>query len=131
MRTTSKIKTTTIDSELKDCDIENFILCIKLDIEGSEFDAIKGASIIIKKYAPIFIIEISKYNINQMNLNLEFFKNFLIENDYIIFDLFQDQVQVDDIKKRINEVGFNNDTIGNFYLLKNDDKIKKFFKKDE
>mgnify|MGYP006090045735 CR=1 FL=1 len=127
----SKIKTTTIDSELRDYDLENFILCIKLDVEGSEFDAIRGANETIKKYAPIFIIEISKYNINQMNLNFQFFKNFLIENDYIIFDLYQNEVKIEEIKKRITEVGINNDTIGNFYLLKNNDEIKKIFKKNE
>ena len=83
-KNTSRIKTTTIDFELKDYDLKDFTLCIKLDIEGSEFRAIKGGLEIIKKHAPIIIIEISKYNINQMNSNFDFFSNFLLKNDYII-----------------------------------------------
>ena len=130
-KATSKIKTTTIDFELQDYDLKDFILCIKLDIEGSEFNAIKGAGNTIKKYHPIFIIEISKYNINNKNFNLEFFSNFLLENNYVIFDLNQDEINVDEIKKRITELDKDHKTIGNFYLVKNDIEIKKFFKKDE
>ena len=93
-KNTSRIKTTTIDFELKDYDLKDFTLFIKLDIEGSEFRAIKGGLEIIKKHAPIIIIEISKYNINQMNPNFDFFSNFLFENDYIIFDLNQNEVKI-------------------------------------
>ena len=123
----SKVKTTTIDFELKNYDLKNFILCIKLDIEGSEFNALKGAKQVVKKFNPIFIIEISKYNINQKNSNLHFFDNFLIENNYIIFDLHQNEVTIEEIKKRITELDHNHKTIGNFYLIKNDDKIKRIF----
>ena len=130
-KNTSIIKTTTIDIELKDYDLKEFILCIKLDIEGSEFRAIRGGLEIVKKYTPIFIIEISKYNINEMNSNLNFFSNFLLENEYIIFDLNQKEIKVEEIKKRITDVDQNHDTIGNFYLVKKDDKIIKIFKKDE
>ena len=130
-KNTSIIKTTTIDIELKDYDLKEFILCIKLDIEGSEFRAMRGGLEIVKKYAPIFIIEISKYNINEMNSNLNFFSNFLLENEYIIFDLNQKEIKVEEIKKRITDVDQNHDTIGNFYLVKKDDKIIKIFKKDE
>jgi len=130
-KNTSIIKTTTIDIELKDYDLKEFILCIKLDIEGSEFRAIRGGLEIVKKYTPIFIIEISKYNINEMNSNLNFFSNFLLENEYIIFDLNQKEINVEEIKKRITDVDQNHDTIGNFYLVKKDDKIIKIFKQDE
>jgi FkbM family methyltransferase len=131
MKNTSIIKTTTIDIELKNYDLKNFTLCIKLDIEGSEFQAIKGGLEIIKKYAPIIIIEISKYNINQMNSNFDFFSNFLFKNDYIIFDLNQNVVKVEEIKKRIIKVDQNHDTIGNFYLIKKNHQLIKIFKKDE
>jgi FkbM family methyltransferase len=130
-KNTSKIKTTTIDVELKDYDLKDFTLCIKLDIEGSEFQAIKGGLEIIKKYAPIIIIEISKYNINQMNFNFDFFKNFLFKNDYIIFDLNLNEVKTEEIQKRITNVDQNHDTIGNFYLVKKNHKLIKIFKKDE
>ena len=127
----SKIKTTTIDNELKDYDLKDFTLCIKLDIEGSEFRAIQGGLETIQKYAPIIIIEISKYNINEMNSNFNFFRDFLFKNDYIIFDLNQNIVKIDEIKKRITDVDQNHDTIGNFYLVKNNHKLIKIFKKDE
>ena len=130
-KNTSRIKTTTIDIELKDYDLKDFTLCIKLDIEGSEFRAIKGGLEIIKKYAPIIIIEISKYNINQMNSNFNFFSNFLFKNDYIIFDLNLNEVKIEEIKKRITDVDHNHDTIGNFYLVKKNHELIKIFKKDE
>jgi FkbM family methyltransferase len=130
-KNTSRIKTTTIDFELKDCDLKDFILCIKLDIEGSEFRAIKGGLEIIKKHAPIIIIEISKYNINQTNSNFDFFSNFLFKNDYIIFDLNLNEVKLEEIKKRITDVDRNHDTIGNFYLIKKNHELIKIFKKDE
>ncbi|MDB4070488.1 FkbM family methyltransferase [Candidatus Pelagibacter sp.] len=130
-KNTSRIKTTTIDVELKDYDLKDFTLCIKLDIEGSEFRAIRGGLEIIKKHAPIIIIEISKYNINQMNSNFDFFSNFLFKNDYIIFDLNLNEVKVEEIKKRITDVDRNHDTIGNFYLIKKSHKLIKIFKKDE
>ena len=127
----SKVKTTTIDFELKDYDLRDFTLCIKLDIEGSEFQAIKGGLEIIRKYAPIIIIEISKYNVNQMNSNFDLFSNFLYKNDYIIFDLNQNEVKIEEIKKRIIEVDQNHETIGNFYLVKKNHELTKLFKKDE
>ena len=127
----SRIKTSTIDTELKDYDLKDFTLCIKLDIEGSEFQAIKGGLEIIKKYAPIILIEISKYNINQMNSNFDFFSNFLLKNDYIIFDINQNEVKIEEIKKRITDVDKNHDTIGNFYLIKKNHQLTKIFKKDE
>jgi len=127
----SKIKTTTIDIELKNYDLKDFILCIKLDIEGSEFSAIKGGLEIIKRYAPIIIIEISKYNINQMNSNFDFFRDFLSKQDYVIFDLNQNEVRIEEIKKRIIDADQDHDTIGNFYLIKRNDKLIKIFKKDE
>jgi FkbM family methyltransferase len=130
-KNTYKIKTTTIDIELKDYDLKEFIICIKLAIEGSEVLAIKGGLEIIKKYAPIIIIEISKYNINQKNSNFDFFCHFLLENDYIIFDLNQNEVEIEEIKKKITDLDQDHDTIGNFYLVKNNHKLIKFFKKDE
>jgi len=127
----SRIKTSTIDNELKDYDLKDFTLCIKLDIEGSEFQAIKGGLETIKKYAPIILIEISKYNINQMNSNFDFFSNFLLKNDYIIFDINQNEVKIEEIRKRITDVDKNHDTIGNFYLIKKNHQLTKIFKKDE
>ena len=127
----SRIKTTTIDFELKGYDLKDFTLFIKLDIEGSEFQAIKGGLEIIKKHAPIILIEISKYNINQMNSNFDFFSNFLFKNDYIIFDLNQKEVKIGEIKKRITDVDQNHDTIGNFYLVKKNHELIEIFKKNE
>ena len=108
--------------------MKDFVLCVKLDIEGSEFDAIKGAKETIKEYNPIFIIEISKYNINKMNSNLKFFTEFLLENDYLIIDLYQNKVEISEIKKRITDVDKDHKTIGNFYLVKNNHYLDFFFK---
>ena len=51
----------TIDSLLKDYSLDDYNVIIKLDIEGNEINAIKGALEIIKKSHPLIIIEFSKY----------------------------------------------------------------------
>ena len=55
----------------------------------------------------------------------------LLENEYIIFDLNQKEINVEEIKKRITDVDQNHDTIGNFYLVKKNHELIKIFKKDE
>jgi FkbM family methyltransferase len=53
---TEEIKTTTIDSLQEKC-LSNIGL-IKMDIEGSEFNAIQGAEKTIKKFKPVLIISL-------------------------------------------------------------------------
>ena len=79
--TPQKVKTTKIDYILKDQNLEQYYLFIKLDIEGNEFDAIKGGLETIQKYSPLIIIEFSKYNLDNKRDNLNFLDSFLEKFD--------------------------------------------------
>ena len=73
-----QINTTTIDSTLKEHSLYDRFLFIKLDIEGHELKAIKGAEDTIKNYKPIIIIELSKLCLQSISLKL-FLLSFSIE----------------------------------------------------
>lgn len=82
------VKTTTIDdisSELK----LNQIDILKLDIQGGELDALKGAHGMIKKRA-IKIIYLEAYFIQQYKRQPLFFDTaeFLIANNYVLQDIY-------------------------------------------
>lgn len=113
-----KIKTTTIDSELYNENLNDFSLVIKLDIEGNEFNAIQGGINSINKYDPLIIIELSKYNLNNKNFNFIFFKNFLSKNKYMIYNKHLKPVTIDMLVKDINNLEINLQTIGNYFLIK-------------
>ena len=115
----TKIKTVTIDSELHNENLNDFILVIKLDIEGNEFNAIQGGINSIIKYDPLIIIELSKYNLNNNNYNFIFFKNFLSEKKYTVYNKKLKLVTVDMLIDDINNLDKNHQTIGNYFLIKN------------
>jgi FkbM family methyltransferase len=114
-----KIKTTTIDSELLNENLNDFSLVIKLDIEGNEFNAIHGGINSIGKYDPLIIIELSKYNLNNKNYDFIFFKNFLNEKKYTVYNKQLRPVTVDMLIDDIKNLETNLQTIGNYFLIKN------------
>ena len=79
------IDSITIDNLLKEYFLDDYNVIIKLDIEGNEINAIKGALEVIKKSHPLIIIEFSKYIFENLD-NIDYLKNFLIKYDYSIFD---------------------------------------------
>ena len=54
-------------------------------------------------------------------------RNFLNEFDYEIYDNKKKNVEIDKIFKLINELDKNHDTIGNYYLVKNNSKNLNLF----
>ena len=120
----TNIKTNKIDTILKKQDLENYSLFIKLDIEGYELQAIKGSMNIIQKYNPIFIIELSKYIFEDNNDNFIFFKNFLIDCDYSIYNTNNDIVSLENIMSLLKKLDIDHKTIGNYFLIKNKKKSK-------
>ena len=125
-----KVKTCKIDTLLRDYNLEDYFLFIKLDIEGNELQAIKGCTSIIYKYSPIFIIELSKYIFENNDDNFVFFKNFLTNFNYSIYDTSKKNISPNEIIKLLNNLDINHKTIGNYYLVKNDEIIKKIFTND-
>ena len=126
----TKVKTCTIDSLLDDYNLEKYYLIIKLDIEGNEFRAIKGSKEIIRKYSPIFIIELSKYIFENNHDNFTFFKNFLVNFDYSIYNTKNKIIDIDEIMILLKNLDANHKTIGNYYLIKNNNNVIDLFKND-
>ena len=116
----------TIDSLLKEYFLDDYNLVIKLDIEGNEINAIKGALEVIKKSHPLIIIEFSKYTFENLD-NIDYLKNFLIKYDYSIFDTNYKKKNIDEVLEMLNNLNKRFKTIGNFYLIKNSSNNFKLF----
>ena len=116
----------TIDSLLRDYFLNDYNVILKLDIEGNEINAIKGALEVIKKSHPLIIIEFSKYIFENLD-NIDYLKNFLIKYDYSIFDTNYKKKNVDEVLEMLNNLKKRHKTIGNFYLIKNSSNNFKLF----
>ena len=123
----TRIKTTKIDYILKNQNLDEFYLFIKLDIEGNEFDAIKGSLETIKKYSPLIIIEFSKYNLSNNIDNLNFLDSFLEKFDYSIYTTKKQKIKSVKILNLLKNLNKRHQTIGNYYLIKNASKIENIF----
>ncbi len=114
---TSKIKTLTLDSIIKkeNINLSKFSTVIKLDIEGHEMNAIKGAENLIKKYSPLIIIEFSKF-ISQDDYKI--LGVFLQQNNYAVYDARYDEIDLDIVSKRLSDLPVSMFGIGNNFLIK-------------
>jgi len=56
---------------------------IKIDVEGFEYEVVKGSKNIIKKYRPTFQLEMVENQFKRFNATPEDIVNFFINNDYI------------------------------------------------
>jgi FkbM family methyltransferase len=112
------IETTTIDQELSKKDLSNFVVIIKLDIEGNEFNAIQGSKDTILKYEPLITIELSIYNFNNKNYNFNFFRKFLNDFKYKIYDDKLVPLNIETLIDRIGNLDQSHQTIGNYFLIK-------------
>jgi len=112
------IETTTIDQELLNKDLNNFAVIIKLDIEGNEFNAIQGGKDTILKYEPLITIELSRYNFNNQNYNFDYFKKFLNDSKYKIYDDKLVLLYIETLIDIIGSLDQSHQTIGNYFLIK-------------
>ena len=114
----ANIESTTIDQELSKKDLSNFVVIIKLDIEGNEFNAIQGGKDTISKYEPLITIELSIYNFNNQNYNFNFFRKFLNNSKYKIYDDKLVLLNIETLIDRIRNLDKSHQTIGNYFLIK-------------
>ena len=126
-----QIKTTKIDYFLKNENLDGYHLFIKLDIEGNEFDAIKGSLDTIQKYSPLIIIEFSKYNLDNNRDNLNFLEFFLEKFDYSIYTTSSNKIKTEKIIDLLENLDDSHQTIGNYYLIKNASKTESIFLENE
>ena len=114
----ASVETTTIDKELSKKDLSDFAIIIKLDIEGNEFNAIQGGKDIILKYEPLITIELSRYNLNNQNYNFDYFRKFLNDSKYKIYDDKLVTLNIETLLGRIGNLDKSHQTIGNYFLIK-------------
>jgi FkbM family methyltransferase len=119
------VETTTIDKELSSKNLSNFSVVIKLDIEGNEFNALQGGFDTILKYEPLITIELSKHNLNNKTYNFDYFRKFLNDTKYKIYDDKLIQVNIETLVDRINNLDRSHQTIGNYLLFKDSSYIHK------
>ena len=124
---TTKIKTITLDSFLENKDIifPEYNIIIKLDIEGNEMNAIRGAKNLLKKYSPMIIIEFSKF------ITFEDYKilnEFIEENDYIIYDTSYKEINLEIVLKRLRELPNSMFGVGNNFLIKKNSNYQNIIK---
>tara|TARA_B100000780_G_C21027505_1_gene411922 strand:- start:89 stop:991 length:903 start_codon:yes stop_codon:yes gene_type:complete len=118
-RKVSKIGTQKIDTIIKDQNLDEYSLIIKLDIEGHELQALEGAKNTIEKYKPIIIIELSTYIFNKNDKAFDRLKFFLTKFDYSIYNTKKILTSLEDVIISINNLDSEHETIGNYYLLYN------------
>lgn len=114
----TSVETTTIDKELYKKDLSDFVVIIKLDIEGNEFNAIQGCKDTILRYEPLITIELSRYNFNNQNYNFDYFRKFLNDYKYKIYDDKLVPLNIEILIDRIGNLDQSHQTIGNYFLIK-------------
>jgi FkbM family methyltransferase len=99
------------------------ISLVKIDVEGAEFDVIKGASEMIKKFHPVFIIEIEQRH-HQSNI-MDFIMSLEEMGQYTCcyFDTLAQELKTDIKEKKIEDIqsldnhGKNRLFINNFIFI--------------
>ena len=119
----------TIDSLLKNTNLDNKLLILKIDVEGFDLNVLDGAKKTIEGKAPFIIIEFSKYIFKNIKFNYEYLSNFLKIYNYQIYSKNGDMLYIEDILKLLEQLDKKHDTIGNYYLISNSKKnlVKKIF----
>ena len=112
-----KIGTQKIDTIIKDQKLDEYVLLIKLDVEGHELQALEGAINTIEKYKPIIIIELSTYIFNKNDKAFDRLKFFLHKFDYRIYNTEKILTNLEDIVTLIDSLDSEHETIGNYYLI--------------
>jgi FkbM family methyltransferase len=80
-----KVKTITLDKYFKDRKIN----LIKIDVEGAEFEVLKGAKQLMNSQSPVFQVEFH-WDEDWTDENLEFIK----KSDYYIYDLNLEKINL-------------------------------------
>ena len=107
------------------------ITLVKIDVEGAECDVIKGASDMIKKFQPVFIIEIEQRH-HQSNI-MDFIMSLEEMGQYTCcyFDTLAQELKTDIKEKKIEDIqsldnhGKNRLFINNFIFIPQEEAAKK------
>lgn len=114
-----KVKTINIDfflNNLKKINQNEYQVIIKLDVEGQDLNALRGALKIIKKKKPMIIFEMS----NEYLLNLKnksYLKKFLKKYSYEIYDTNLKKTNLDKLNKKIKENKKKYNALGDVFFI--------------
>jgi len=115
-----KIETVCVDDFLKNK--EKKIDVIKLDCEGSEFDALKGMKNILDYNNDVKIfLEFNPSALNRLDVNIEDFLDFLFDLNFIIYNINEQKNQKEMVDKNwlLNFVEHNlNDGYTNLFCIR-------------
>ncbi len=80
-----EVEVDTIDSLIKKHDLKIPDL-VKIDVQGFEFEALKGAECLFGK-SELFIIEVSLFKFNEKTPDIVEIIKFMLEKNYVIYDI--------------------------------------------
>jgi hypothetical protein len=66
----------------------------------------------------LIIIELSKYNLNNKNYNFDYFRKFLNDTKYKIYDEKLILLNIETLIDKINNLDDSHHTIGNYFLFR-------------
>ena len=118
------VRTTTLDKVTKNIFLNDFFIIIKVDVEGHEMNVIEGSLNLIEKFAPLIIIEFSKFISKNEYHNYLYLKNFMTKYNYVIYDAEYNKISLDIVLDRLNKLPSNMFGIGNNFLVKENSKLE-------
>ena len=84
--TTTEVEATTIDDIVRQHALAK-IDVIKLDIEGAEIRALRGADTVLREMRPLLLVEVSEASLRHQSGSPVELRDFLKGYDYVMFDL--------------------------------------------
>ena len=110
-------KDLTKDVLVKEKEINNRNIFIKIDIEGYDFKAIKGAKNLIIKNNCSVIFEFSKMIRSQKDYKIDYLNDFFKEG-FELYNMYGEKLLMSQLEKNLDELDGEHDTCGNFFLTK-------------
>jgi len=114
-----EVKLITLDNYFrnKEKEIDNANIFIKVDIEGYDFKAIRGAKNLIIKNNCSVIFEFSKMIVSQEDYQTDYLQDFFKEG-FEIYNVHGEKLSMKQLEKKLNGLDEAHDTCGNFFLTK-------------
>ena len=113
-----KVKIVTLDQYFKDLNFQNNTsIFIKIDLEGYDFKAIRGAKNIILNYDCTVIFEFSKMIMSQKDYSISDI-DFFLKRGFKLYDMYGNKISSKDLEAKIDQLDDDHDTCGNIILSK-------------